>query len=74
MHVREVFENRVLKAAKELVDSVDFDNNGILLPNAFQGGNGGLLSIKTIQTSDALRKAIGAYERLSQSGENSVTT
>lgn len=68
MAAREDAEKRLLEASKALVDSVDFDNNGILLPNSFQGGNGGLLSIKTIQSADTLRKAINAYERMSQIG------
>lgn len=47
----------VLKVAKELIDSVEFDVNGV---NG-KGGNGGLTSDKTIRTAGALRIALSRH-------------
>ncbi|NMG39858.1 hypothetical protein GRZ55_11440 [Chelativorans sp. ZYF759] len=49
---------RLLLAAKDVVDAISFDVNGIALPTGFQGGNGGLVSQETIRKSDELRRAI----------------
>lgn len=54
---------RLIDAAKELVASIDFDVNGILLPKGWHGGNGGLVSDQTIQKADELRRAIAVAEK-----------
>lgn len=41
----------VFKAASELVDSINYDNDG----EYPYGGNGGLLSTETVKKSDVLR-------------------
>jgi hypothetical protein len=52
----------LLAAAKALVDSVSFDDNGALLGGKWQGGHGGLLSDKTRKAADALRLEINRHE------------
>ena len=51
----------VAKAA-ELVDSIEFDVNGMALPTAFVGGHGGLTSDKTLRLKDELRVLINCHE------------
>lgn len=51
---------RLLAAAKEVVDAVSFDVNGAMIGNTWMGGNGGLVSLSTIAKTDALRRAISA--------------
>lgn len=53
----------LVKAARALVDSVSFDENGALIGGKWMGGNGGLLSHETHKKSDALRRALDAFER-----------
>lgn len=45
-------------AANELLDSINFDDHGALLGGKWMGGHGGLISKKTFQKSDALRRAL----------------
>jgi hypothetical protein len=52
---------RLIIAARDVVEAISFDVNGILLPAGFHGGNGGLVSRETIQKCDALRRAIAAF-------------
>jgi len=52
------------KAAKALMDSVHYDTSGI---NG-QGGNGGLISIKTIRRADELQQVILRYESRPKAG------
>lgn len=54
---------QLVEAASELVASVDFDCNGALIGGKFMGGNGGLLSSKTIAASDKVRRALTAITR-----------
>lgn len=53
---------QLLKAAKEVVDAISFDENGALIGGKWMGGNGGLLSRETNVKADALRRAIAAVE------------
>ena len=55
---------RLVDAARELTDSIGFDDHGRIVGTHMQGGNGGLMSMRTIQTADELRRAIDALERL----------
>lgn len=48
----------LIKAAKELVDAITFDDSGIM----GRGGNGGLISRETIRKADELRLEIGKVE------------
>lgn len=48
---------KVLAAAKVLIDSVEFDVNG----TNGKGGNGGLTSDKTLHAAGALRLALSRY-------------
>jgi hypothetical protein len=45
----------IRRAAKKLLDSVDFDNNGIIVGQVRTGGNGGLISLDTVRAADNLR-------------------
>lgn len=47
-------------AAKELVDAISFDDNGMMVAGKWMGGNGGLLSRQTIEEADAVRRALNA--------------
>lgn len=49
---------KVEAAAKALLDSVTFDDCGALIGGKYQGGNGGLISRKTIEKADDLRRAL----------------
>lgn len=51
---------RLVKATTELVESVSFDMNGTKVGNVYQGGNGGLISIKTLKAADECRRALDA--------------
>jgi hypothetical protein len=53
---------RLKTAAKELVDSINFDDNGALIGGKWMGGNGGLLSRETIRKADEVRRALHALE------------
>lgn len=53
-----VAEDPIVAKARALLDSVSFDNNGALVGNQFVGGEGGLISPKTIRAADELRKAL----------------
>ncbi len=55
--------DRLIKAAKAVVDAIDFDNNGRRVGSVFQGGNGGLYSLDTLKAADELRRAINEMER-----------
>lgn len=46
------------RAARALLDSIDFDNNGAMVAGRLVGGNGGLISRETIKAADELRKAL----------------
>lgn len=61
-------QGRLIDAAKELIKSLDFDVNGILLPTGWQGGNGGLVSQDTLRKADALRRAVRAAEKEAEHG------
>lgn len=54
--------NAVLAAAKALLSSLSFDENGILLGQTMAGGNGGLISRETNVNADALRRALNRFE------------
>lgn len=45
----------VYAKAVELIESIEFDVNGVALPTAFAGGHGGLTSDKTLRLKDELR-------------------
>lgn len=53
---------RLKLAAKELVDSINFDDNGALVGGKWMGGNGGLLSRETVRKADEVRRALHAME------------
>lgn len=53
---------RLMRAAKALVDSVDFDMHGRLVGQVRQGGNGGLLSTDSMKHADEVRRALNAIE------------
>lgn len=46
------------RAAKDLLDSVTFDDCGAMIAGKYQGGNGGLISRETIQKADILRRVL----------------
>lgn len=46
------------QAAKELMDSVSFDDNGALIGGKFVGGHGGLLSEETRRKADIVRREL----------------
>ena len=48
----------LLDLAQALVDQVSLDENGMMIGQTYQGGNGGMLSRDTVIAADALRKAI----------------
>lgn len=59
-------DNRVSElrgAAKALIDAVQFDAVGIMLPTGFQGGNGGLLSNDTIAKADLVRRVLTKFPK-----------
>lgn len=60
--MRKTTFERLMAAAKELRRCVDFDVNGQTIGQVKQGGNGGLISIVTLQASDGLARAIDAVE------------
>jgi hypothetical protein len=49
-------------AARELLDSVSFDENGELIGGKWMGGHGGLISQKTHQKADTLRRVLSRFE------------
>ena len=51
----------LLKLARELVESVEFDNNGAIIGGQYRGGNGGLISPATIVATDRLRRQLDAF-------------
>lgn len=61
---------RLIDAAQALIDSVIFDEIGLMVGGKWQGGNGGLISAKTIQRTDEVRRAIAALEQ--EAGHGSV--
>ncbi|MER8959324.1 hypothetical protein [Mesorhizobium sp. M0701] len=52
--------DRLKAASKELVDAINFDDNGAMVGGKWMGGNGGLLSRETLQKADAVRRALNA--------------
>lgn len=57
--------NEILRfetAAKNLLDSLSFDDNGAMVGGKWMGGEGGLLSEKTRKLADALRRLLGGAE------------
>lgn len=60
---------RLKLAAKELVEAINFDDNGALIGGKWMGGNGGLLSRETLEKADAVRRAINAFD---QGGKSEV--
>lgn len=57
-----MISNEFIKAAKELIDSVSFDMNGMIVGNNLVGGHGGLISKETLQKCDELRRIIWKLE------------
>lgn len=53
---------RLKIAAKELVEAINFDDNGALVGGKWMGGNGGLLSRETLRKADEVRRALHALE------------
>lgn len=51
-------ELRLREAARKLLDTVDFDNNGIMVGQVRTGGNGGLISLETTRAADELRRVL----------------
>jgi hypothetical protein len=54
--------DRVVSTARELLVNVTFDSDGVMVGMVRQGGNGGLLSNKTIRAADQLRLALEALD------------
>lgn len=48
----------LIKASKDLVDSLSFDDNGAMIAGKWIGGNGGMISRKTLIKADAVRRAL----------------
>lgn len=55
-------DDRLLKAARDLVEAVSFDDSGAIVGGQYQGGNGGLISRETIRKADALRRLLEEME------------
>jgi len=53
----------IIAAARELLDRVTYDSDGIMIGVQRQGGNGGLLSNETLAATDQLRKALEVLEQ-----------
>lgn len=53
-----VAAENVIAKARTLLNLIDFDNNGVVIGNQRQGGNGGLMSLDTIKAVDQLRLAL----------------
>jgi len=53
----------LLRVALELADAVAFDMHGELIGGKLVGGNGGLLSDKTLAKADEVRRAGDAVRR-----------
>jgi len=53
-------QERLLTAARAVVDSVNFDDNGALIGGKWMGGHGGLLSDDTRKKVAELQRAINA--------------
>ncbi len=53
---------KIIIAAKSLIDSISFDDNGAMIAGKYMGGNGGLISRETLEKADALRRAIAVAE------------
>jgi hypothetical protein len=51
-----------VRAAKELVESISFDDNGALIGGRWMGGHGGLLSDETRKKADVVRTMIHHIE------------
>lgn len=49
--------------ARELLASVTYDSDGIMIGHQRQGGNGGLLSQNSIRAADQLRRALDALDQ-----------
>lgn len=56
-------KDTVIAKARELLATVTYDSDGIMIGNQRQGGNGGLLSIDSIKAADQLRLALEALDR-----------
>ncbi|HEX9429615.1 MAG TPA: hypothetical protein VF944_04490 [Candidatus Bathyarchaeia archaeon] len=54
---------RLVEAAKALVKSVSFDENGEMVGTRWVGGHGGLISKETHVKVDQCRRAIQNFER-----------
>ena len=54
---------KLLDAALELANAVSFDMHGAMMGGKLIGGNGGLISDKTLRAADALRRAIDAERK-----------
>jgi hypothetical protein len=50
----------LMQVALELADAVAFDMHGELIGGRLVGGNGGLLSDKTLAKADEVRRAVDA--------------
>ena len=60
--------DRVVSTARDLLSSVTFDSDGVMVGMVRQGGNGGLLSNKTIRAADQLRLALEALDAGAKAG------
>ena len=54
--------HRLVEASKELIKSISFDDCGTMIGGHWQGGNGGMISRETLAKTDALRRALAAFE------------
>lgn len=55
---------RVVTAAEDLLQSLQFDEQGAMVGGKWMGGNGGLISSATTQKADELRRAIHALRQI----------
>lgn len=54
--------DKLLEAAKILIERLNFDNSGV----HGRGGNGGLISVETIRACDELRVIVNRVDRMRQ--------
>lgn len=52
----------LVKQARRVVACIDFDDQGVMVGHARQGGNGGLLSIDSIAAAEELRRLLAELD------------
>jgi len=54
--------SELIKASRDLVESVSFDENGALIGGKWMGGHGGLVSRETHEKADTVRRVLSKFE------------